>query len=66
MIADAPPHGNHLHRADITDDFPDGSPEGLNFAELMKEFKEKDIDFNFIKLDKDTDEMIEVMLQNHD
>ena len=32
----------------------------------MKEFKEKDIDFNLIKLDKSCDTMIKVMQECHD
>lgn len=32
----------------------------------MNEFREKDIDFNFIKLDKSCDVMMKVMMEHHD
>ena len=59
MITDAPPHGKHLHHmGPSSDHYPEGSPDGLIFEDLMREFKEKEIDFNVIKLDRSCDKMI--------
>jgi len=43
IITDAPPHGKQYH--DTCDDYPEGSPEGIEIEDLMKEFCKKDIDF---------------------
>ena len=67
MITDAPPHGTHLHTMGAgSDHYPEGSPDGLIFEDLMKEFKDKNIDFNVIKLDESCDAMIKVMQECHD
>jgi len=64
MICDAPPHGKMYHNCD--DSYPEGSPCGNKIEDLMKEFKEKDIDFNCIKLNNSVNKMIEIMKQCHD
>lgn len=62
MITDAPPHGTHLHNMGAgSDHYPEGSPDGLVFEDLMREFKKREIEFNVIKLSTDCDKMIEVM-----
>ena len=61
MICDAPPHGNQYHDENCGDDYPNGCPSGLKLEDLMKEFKEKDIDFNCIKLNNSVDKMIKIM-----
>jgi len=64
LIGDAPTHGKKYHG--LADDYPNGSPEGLNLEELMAEFKAKDIDFNVIKLNSSLDGMVKVMKEYHD
>ena len=65
MIADAPAHGRDVSGG-AGDDYPDGSPDGLKIQDLMKEFKDKEIDFNMIKLSNCCDAMIKVMQEYHD
>ena len=64
LICDAPAHGKDCY--DGHDDFPEGSPDGLRMEELMQEFKQKDIDFNVIKLNNTCDKMIKLMQEHHD
>ena len=66
MITDAPPHGNHLHDSTCLDEYPAGSPDGLVFEDLMKEFKKREIEFNVIKSNTNCNRMIEVMKECHD
>ena len=64
LIADAPCHGRSY--CDGGDHFPEGSPDGLVLEDLMREFSEKDIVFNVIKLDHSCDKMIEAMRGAHE
>jgi len=43
IITDAPPHGTRYH--DTSDDFPEGSPDGIELESLMQEFAQKEIEF---------------------
>lgn len=64
-MVDAPPHGAHLHELGAeADHYPDGSPDGLIFEDLIKEYEQKFIDVNVIKLDSSCDKMIEVMKEH--
>lgn len=65
LICDAPAHGKDCNN-EYHDDFPEGSPDGLRMDELMKEFKQKEIEFNVIKLDNNCDKMIKLMQEHHD
>ena len=65
LIGDAPGHGSDINNT-YYDRFKGGSPDGLKIQDLMKEFKDKDIDFNLIKLDSSLDSMIKVMKEYHD
>ena len=49
FICDAPGHGSDINGGQ-SDNYPSGSPEGLQIADLMKQFKERDIDFVVMKL----------------
>lgn len=64
VIADAPCHGKKYHTC-YSDDYPNGSPDGLVLEDLMKEFCRKDIEFQFMKLQNNCEKMIEVMKQCH-
>ena len=61
LIADAPGHGDVIN-GNIKDSFALGSPDGLEFDELIKEIKNKDIDFDFIMLHKICGVMVGIML----
>jgi len=63
MIMDAPCHGKKYHSE--SDDYPNGSPEGLVLEDLIKEFCKKEIEFTVIKLDNNCDKMINVMKECH-
>jgi len=63
MIMDAPCHGKKYHSC--SDDYPNGSPEGLVLEDLIKEFCKKEIEFTVIKLDNNCDKMISVMKECH-
>lgn len=65
LITDAPPHGKQFHGGKANDNYPNGGPEGLKLADLMKEFCKKDIDFQVIKLNNSVDKTIEVMKECH-
>ena len=60
IITDAPPHGTKYHNEGI-DDFPKGSPDGIVLEDLMKEFAQKEIEFQVIQLNKSTTKMIAAM-----
>lgn len=63
LICDAPCHGKQYHSE--SDDFPNGSPEGLVLEDMMKEFCKKEIEFQVIKLSHSCDKMIETMKSCH-
>jgi len=48
IISDAPCHGKKYHGC--SDDYPNGSPDGIVLEDIMKEFCKKEIEFSFIKL----------------
>lgn len=60
LICDAPCHGKKYHNS-TDDDYPEGCPEGLILEDLMKEFKDKDIGFNCIKVNNKCELMIKAM-----
>lgn len=62
LITDAPPHGKQYHNYQrYGDDYPNGSPDGLILEDLIKEFAEKEIDFQVIKLNGEFDKTIDVI-----
>ena len=65
IITDAPPHGKQYQNEYCGDDYPNGSPEGIQIEDLMKEFCKKEIDFQVIKLNNSVNKMIEVMKESH-
>eukprot|EP01117_Protostelium_nocturnum_P005844 TRINITY_DN210_c0_g1_i2.p1 TRINITY_DN210_c0_g1~~TRINITY_DN210_c0_g1_i2.p1 ORF type:complete len:323 (-),score=95.87 TRINITY_DN210_c0_g1_i2:357-1325(-) len=58
FIGDAPCHGTKYHS--ITDSYPDGDPLGLTPEGVLGEMRQKRIRFNFVKLSKDTNIMVEI------
>ena len=65
LITDAPPHGRQYQNQNNGDHYPNGSPDGIQIEDLMKEFCKKEIEFKVIKLNNSVDKMIEVMMQCH-
>lgn len=63
LICDAPCHGTEYFTG--YDSYPNGSPEGHKLEPLMREFRDKGIDFTVIKLDSNCDKMIAAMQANH-
>jgi len=63
LICDAPCHGKKY--TDRFDEYPGGSPEGLELETLMQEFHKEDIQFTIVKLDSGCDKMIKAMQDNH-
>ena len=63
-IFDAPCHGNKYHSGH-GDSYPKGCPKGLVLEDLMKEFADRNISFTAIKLQKDTEKMINIMSKSH-
>lgn len=62
-IFDAPCHGRKY--CSSGDDYPNGSPEGLELEPLMKEFQQKGIEFTCIKLNEECNKMIKAMQESH-
>ena len=66
LICDAPEHGNKYHTYGYSDYYADKNKNGLLLENLMKDFNQKNIYFNCIKLKNDTDIMFNVMKKNYD
>uniref|UniRef100_A0A0G4H247 UBC core domain-containing protein n=1 Tax=Chromera velia CCMP2878 TaxID=1169474 RepID=A0A0G4H247_9ALVE len=64
LIADAPAHGRKYHNTHDT--YPAGDPTGLQIEDLMVEFREKNIDFVFMRINNRTDKMLNVMKTAYD
>jgi hypothetical protein len=62
-IFDAPCHGREYYTG--SDNYPDGSPEGLKLEPLMREFSDKNIQYVCIKLNESCNLMIAAMQKNH-
>ena len=60
-VGDAPPHNKKYHNFS-GDDYPLGGPEDVDFKEIFKEIKEKNIKYQFLKLNNTTDKMMEEFL----
>jgi hypothetical protein len=57
-IADAPCHGREFHRADCSDDYPDGDPNGLQPADILRDLQAQRIQYFFGKVIDRTDLMV--------
>lgn len=59
LIADAPTHGNMYH--DLADDFPGGSPAGLDLEQVVLALREKCVDLSLYRLNDTTEKMYSIM-----
>ncbi|CAG8443822.1 4823_t:CDS:1, partial [Cetraspora pellucida] len=57
-IGDAPPHGRRFTK--LSDDYPDGDPNGLTAESVLKKMQSKKILYFFGKINNSTDVMINV------
>lgn len=64
FVTDAPCHGKKFS-GELDDHFPEGSPEGLQLEDLMREYCKKDIDFTMIKLNDTVNAMVKTMKECH-
>ena len=62
-IFDAPCHGKEYSTG--WDSYPEGSPEGYKLEPLMREFRDKNIQYVCIKLNEQCNLMIDAMQKNH-
>jgi len=63
-VGDAPPHGKIFHSSD--DDYPDGDPNGLTHYTVLKNVRNKKIDYHFIKVNNICDKMIKLFSECYD
>ena len=59
-IADAPPHGLMFHKANISDRFPEGDPEGLDPRNQLRSMCERGFHYTFVKITSATNQMLDV------
>lgn len=64
VICDAPCHGSKYHN--VSDDYSEGSPDGLVLEDLMRDFCQKEIEFQVLKLNANCSQMIQVMKDCHE
>eukprot|EP01133_Synstelium_polycarpum_P010258 gene10258-11961_t len=67
-IADAPAHGSKYHNLvqPGEDSYPEGDPNQLRPEDLLKEMRDKSIDYYFIRIHGVTDKMIDVFRTAYD
>ena len=63
-ICDAPAHGSQYHKE--FDFFPNGSPDGFKLEQQIKEFGERGINYQFVKVNELCNQMLDVMRQAGD
>lgn len=56
-IADAPAHGMLYHTEDISDRYPEGDPNGLDPAALLRQFAKESFHYTFVRITRATDIM---------
>lgn len=52
VIIDEPGHGKQYYDGYCPDDYPEGSPEGLDIETLTKEFHDKNIEMTVFQLNE--------------
>ena len=60
---DAPGHG--FCAPGVSDDFPDGDPDGLTVAKINNALQQKQITLGFLKINNSTDKMLEEMERDY-
>jgi hypothetical protein len=59
-IADAPAHGRMYHDEDISDNYPEGDPLGLDPATSLRQFARNGVHYTFVRITHHTDKMTEI------
>jgi hypothetical protein len=59
-IADAPAHGTLYHNGDISDNYPEGDPFGLDPASILKQFITEGFHYTFVRITHHTDKMTDI------
>lgn len=59
-IADAPAHGMLYHDEDISDNYPEGDPLGLDPATILRQFAKEGFHYTFVRITHHTDKMVDI------
>lgn len=59
-ITDAPAHGLDFHKANVSDRYPDGDPEGLDPRVQLRAMYDQGFHYTFVKITSATDKMLDV------
>jgi len=57
-IADAPAHGTLYHDGDVSDNYPEGDPFGLDPATIVRQFIREGFHYTFVRITRHTDRMV--------
>jgi hypothetical protein len=57
-IADAPAHGTRYHSGDVSDNYPEGDPSGLDPATILRQFAKESFHYTFVRITRHTDTMV--------
>jgi hypothetical protein len=58
-IADAPAHGLLYHNEDVSDNYPEGDPFGLDPATTLRQFSTDGVHYTFVRITRHTDIMLD-------
>lgn len=59
-IADAPAHGTLYHDEDVSDNYPEGDPLGLDPATILRQFAKEGFQYTFVRITHHTDKMVDI------
>ena len=59
-LADAPAHGLRYHDEDVSDNYPEGDPLGLDPASLLRQFAREGFHYTFVRITHHTDKMVDL------
>jgi hypothetical protein len=59
-IADAPAHGTLYHNEDVSDNYPEGDPFGLDPATILRQFATDGVQYTFVRITHHTDRMLDI------
>lgn len=65
-VCDAPCHGQRYHDILLSDAYPRGDPSGKNPETLMRTLASRGIDYTFLNVTKDTDQMVRLFKAAYD
>lgn len=59
-IADAPPHGLKFHDPYVSDRFPEGDPDFVDPADVLRSIVLSGVEYTFVRITSKTDKMVDV------